>query len=70
MPLVAKAGAKLIALDETPLELEGWKAANMLIIEFPDKDAIRQLFASREYAPLAAQRQAAAASRIIAINGV
>ena len=70
MPLVAKAGAKLIALDETPLELEGWKAANMLIIEFPDKDAIRQLFASPEYAPLAEQRQAAAASRIIAINGV
>ncbi|AEG07631.1 DUF1330 domain-containing protein [Sinorhizobium meliloti] len=70
LPLVAKAGGKLIAIDESPLELEGWTATNMLIIEFPDKDAIRQLFASPEYAPLAAQRQAAAASRIIAINGV
>lgn len=70
LPLVAKAGGRLIALDEAPLELEGWKAANLLIIEFPDKDAIRQLFASREYAPLAAQRQAAAGSRIIAINGI
>lgn len=70
LPLVAKAGGRLLALDEAPLELEGWKATNMLIIEFPDKDAIRQLFASPEYAPLAAQRQAAAGSRIIAINGV
>ncbi|MCJ8521453.1 uncharacterized protein (DUF1330 family) [Pseudorhizobium tarimense] len=70
LPLVAKAGGKLIAIDESPLELEGWTATNMLIIEFPDKDSIRQLFASPEYAPLAAQRQAAAASRIVAINGV
>jgi uncharacterized protein (DUF1330 family) len=70
LPLVAKAGGKLIAIDETPLELEGWTATNMLIIEFPDKDAVRQLFASAGYAPLAAQRQAAAASRIIAINGI
>ncbi|NKM31851.1 DUF1330 domain-containing protein [Rhizobium laguerreae] len=70
LPLVAKAGGKLIAIDETPLELEGWTANNMLIIEFPNKDAIRELFASPQYAPLAAQRQAAAGSRMIAINGV
>lgn len=69
LPLVAKAGGRLIALDATPLALEGWEAANMLIIEFPDKKAIRQLFASPEYGPLAAQRQAAAKSRIIAIEG-
>jgi uncharacterized protein (DUF1330 family) len=70
LPLVAKAGGKLIAFDESPLELEGWTATNMLIIEFPDRRAIRELFASPDYAPLAAQRQAAAGSRIIAINGV
>ncbi|MBO9112111.1 DUF1330 domain-containing protein [Agrobacterium sp. S2/73] len=70
LPLVARAGGKLIAIDESPLELEGWTATNMLIIEFPDRHAIRELFASPEYAPLAAQRQAAAGSRIIAINGV
>jgi uncharacterized protein (DUF1330 family) len=70
LPLVAKAGGRLIALDAAPLGLEGWEATNMLIIEFPDRQAIRQLFASPEYAPLAAQRQAAARSRIIAIDGV
>ena len=37
----------LIALDDAPLELEGWQATNMLIIEFPDMDAIRGLFARR-----------------------
>ncbi|ANK76651.1 MULTISPECIES: DUF1330 domain-containing protein [Ensifer] len=69
LPLVAKAGGRLIALDATPLALEDWEATNMLIIEFPDKEAISQLFASQEYQPLAAQRQAAAKSRIIAIAG-
>ena len=70
LPLVAKAGGRLIALDEAPLELEGWQATNMLIIEFPSMDAIRDVFASPEYAPLARQRQAAAGSRIIALRGV
>jgi uncharacterized protein (DUF1330 family) len=70
LPLVANAGGRLIALDEGPLELEGWQATNMLIIEFPNMDAIRDLFASPEYAPLARQRQAAAGSRIIALRGV
>ncbi|MBM3092753.1 DUF1330 domain-containing protein [Ensifer sp. T173] len=70
LPLVAKTGGRLISLDAEPLELEGWQATNMLIIEFPDKEAIRQLFSSPEYAPLATQRQAAARSRIIALAGV
>ena len=68
LPLVANAGGRLIALDDAPLGLEGWQASNMLII--PDMDAIRGLFASAEYAPLARQRQAAAGSRIIALQGV
>jgi uncharacterized protein (DUF1330 family) len=70
LPLVAKAGGRLIALDDAPLELEEWRSTNVLIIEFPDMDAIRGLFASPEYAPLARQRQAAAGSRIIALRGV
>ena len=70
LPLVAQAGGRLIAVDDAPLELEGWQATNMLIIEFPDIGAIRALFASPEYAPLALQRQAAAGSRIIAVRGV
>jgi uncharacterized protein (DUF1330 family) len=70
LPLVAKAGGRLVALDDAPLELEEWRSTNVLIIEFPDMDAIRGLFASPEYAPLARQRQAAAGSRIIALRGV
>ncbi|MBW9091531.1 DUF1330 domain-containing protein [Rhizobium wenxiniae] len=69
LPLVAKAGGRLIAFDAEPLELEGWESTNMLIIELPNKQAIRDLFASPEYAPLAVQRQAAAKSRIIALEG-
>ena len=70
LPLVSKLGGRLIALDSAPLELEDWQSTNMLIIEFPDKDAIRKLFESPAYLPLAPQRQAAAKSRIIAIDGV
>ncbi|PDT49889.1 DUF1330 domain-containing protein [Sinorhizobium fredii] len=70
LPLVAEAGGRLIALDDAPVELENWQATNALIIEFPDMDAIRGLFASPEYAPLARQRQAVAGSRIIALRGV
>ncbi|YCI06850.1 DUF1330 domain-containing protein (plasmid) [Ensifer sp. D2-11] len=70
LPLVAKAGGRLIAIDDAPVGLEGWQATNMLIIEFPTMEAVRRLFASPEYAPLARQRQAAAESRIIALNGV
>lgn len=70
LPLVADAGGRLIALDSEPLQLENWSATNMLIIEFPDKEAIQKLFALPEYAPLAAQRQAAADSRIVALDGV
>lgn len=70
LPLVAKAGGRLIALDDAPLCLEGWQSTNMLIIEFPDMEAIRGLFASPDYAPLALQRQAAAGSRIVALRGV
>jgi len=69
LPLVAEAGGRLIALDDAPLQLEGWEASNMLIIEFPDMQAIRDLFASPAYAPLARQRQSAAGSRIIALRG-
>ncbi|CCE99973.1 hypothetical protein SFHH103_05509 (plasmid) [Sinorhizobium fredii HH103] len=70
LPLVAAAGGRLIALDDAPVELENWQATSALIIEFPDMDAIRGLFASPAYAPLARQRQAAAGSRIIALRGV
>ena len=70
LPLVAKAGGRLIALDDAPLGLEGWQATNMLIIEFSDMQAIRSLFASPDYAPLARQRQAAAGSRIVALRGM
>ncbi len=69
LPLVAEAGGRLVALDDAPLELEGWEASNMLIIQFPTMQAIQDLFASPAYAPLARQRQAAAGSRIIALRG-
>lgn len=70
LPLVEKFGGRALALDSVPLELENWKSGNVILLEFPDRKAIERLFASEEYAPLAAQRQSAAKSRLIAIDAL
>ncbi|MGQ3215332.1 MAG: DUF1330 domain-containing protein [Shinella sp.] len=69
LPLIAEAGGRLVALDDAPLQLEGWAAGNMLIIQFPTMQAIQDLFASPDCAPLARQRQSAAGSQIVALRG-
>lgn len=64
-------GGRAIAVDKAPISLEGpWESRDMIVIEFPDIEAIRALFASADYAPLARQRQAAARSRLIAVRGL
>jgi uncharacterized protein (DUF1330 family) len=70
LPLVEKFGGRALSLDQSPQELENWKSGNMILLEFPDRKAIEDLFASEDYAPLATQRQSAANSRLIAIDAL
>jgi uncharacterized protein (DUF1330 family) len=70
LEVVRRFGGRTIAIDKAPLSLEGgWSSRDMIVIEFPDMDAIRALFASPDYAPLIEARQAAARSRLIAVQG-
>lgn len=70
LPLVEKFGGRALALESSPLELENWKSGSMILLEFPNRKAIENLFASAEYAPLAAQRQSAAKSKLVAIDAL
>lgn len=70
LPLVERFGGRALALDGAPLNLEDWKSGSMVILEFPSRRAIEELFASDDYAPLARQRQAASRSRMIAVSGL
>ncbi|RVT96936.1 DUF1330 domain-containing protein [Rhodovarius crocodyli] len=71
LEVVRRFGGRTIAIDKAPLTLEGdWASRDMIVIEFPDMEAIRALFASPDYAPLIAARQASARSRLIAVQGL
>lgn len=70
LPLVERFGGKALALDGAPLDLESWRSSSLVILEFPSRQAIEDLFASPEYAPLARQRQGASRSRMIAVSGL
>jgi uncharacterized protein (DUF1330 family) len=71
LPLVEKFGGRAVALDATPLPVEGnWTSSSMILLEFPNKQAILDLFSSDEYKPLARQRQAAAHTKLIAVDAL
>lgn len=70
LPLVEKFGGKPLVIDATPVYFEGdWAPRNMILLEFPNLSAIRNLLASPEYAPLAAMRQASTHSDLVAFGG-
>jgi uncharacterized protein (DUF1330 family) len=70
IPLVERHGGRPLALDATPVALEGRRPDSMIVIAFPDRAAIEALFASADYAPLARQRRAAARCRMIIVDGL
>ncbi|MGP3998809.1 DUF1330 domain-containing protein [Streptomyces sp. 8N706] len=66
-PLIERAGARNVVLDDTPLVLEGdWTPATLVIHEFPDKAAVRDFWDSPEYQPLKKLRRAHASVRVVA----
>ncbi len=51
--------------------LEGdWTPTRLVVLEFPDMASLRAWYDSPEYAPLKVLRQAAAESRLIAVEGL
>ncbi len=69
--LVARHGGELIVRDGAFEVIEGaWRPTSLVIIRFPDRQAIRNLFDDPEYAALKALRQSAASSSFVAVDGV
>ena len=71
VPVIAKFGGRFLARGGRHEVLEGtWQPARVVLIEFPDMDALKAWYASDEYAPLLALRQPAAVDHLVAVPGV
>ena len=47
-----------------------WNPQRLVVIRFPDRDAIRAFLNDPEYLPLAALRKAAGDGNLVAVDGV
>jgi uncharacterized protein (DUF1330 family) len=70
-PLIAKFGGRFLVRGGKHTVLEGtWQPHRLVVIEFPDMEALRSWYNSPEYAPLLALRQPAANDHLVAVEGV
>lgn len=71
LPLIQKHGGRFLSRGGTATALEtgrGWTPGRMVIIEFPDMDALRAWYDDPDYAPVLAIRLGAAKSTLIALD--
>lgn len=69
--LIAKHGGHYIVRGGAFEIIEGtWQPHRLVLFQFPDRAAIRALFADPEYAELMALRKRTAISVVIAVDGV
>ena len=70
-PTVVKHGGRLLVGNGAREVLEGsWTPNELIIIEFPSMQELKDWYNSEEYRPLIDLRKAAARSNLIAIEGV
>ncbi len=68
---LAKYGGKFLVRGGAHEVLEGgWHPTRVVLLEFPSMDALKRWYNSPEYRPLVAERKAAAATDVIAVDGV
>jgi uncharacterized protein (DUF1330 family) len=64
-------GGRFIARGGAVEVLEGnWQPKRLVLLEFPTADAARQWYASEEYAPARALRQATSTGDLVMLEGV
>lgn len=72
-PLIARHGGRYItkAASHTVLEKDNavWQPGRVVIVEFPDMAALNAWYASPDYRPLIALRQASAKDMLITLDG-
>ncbi|SDR06159.1 DUF1330 domain-containing protein [Pseudoxanthomonas sp. CF125] len=70
LELVKKYGGAPVGLDPKPYVYEGdWVPRSLLLLEFPNMQAIDRLLQSDEYAPLADLRRSNSHARLVAFHG-
>ena len=68
---IAKFGGRFIARGGNVEVLEGaWQPKRLVLLEFPSVEAARQWYASDDYAPAKALRQATSYGELVIIDGV
>ncbi len=68
---IAKFGGKFVARGGRVESLEGaWQPKRLVLIEFPSVDVARDWWASDDYAPAKALRQATSTGDLIIVEGI
>lgn len=68
--LAARFGGKPLVKDLHPEIVEGpWYPTWLVVLEFPNRQAVRNFYEAPEYQPLKAMRQAAATSNGLVVVG-
>ena len=67
---ITKYGGRFVVRGGAHEVLEGdWRPTRLVILEFPNMDALKRWYHSPEYKPLIALRQKASRGRVIAVEG-
>jgi uncharacterized protein (DUF1330 family) len=68
---LAKYGGRFAVRGGAHEVLEGdWHPKRVVVLEFPNMDALKRWYNSPEYRPLIAERKAAAVTHVVAVEGV
>jgi uncharacterized protein (DUF1330 family) len=69
--LVSKHGGEYLVRGGSVEVIEGnWRPSRLVLLRFPDRQAVRALFDDPEYAPLKALRHEVAKTSIVAVDGL
>ncbi len=67
---VAKYGGRYLVRGGAHESLEGdWRPSRVVVLEFPDMEAAKAWYGSREYGPLIKLRQSASTGPVILVEG-
>jgi uncharacterized protein (DUF1330 family) len=70
-PVIAKFGGRFLVRGGKQTILEGtWQPHRLVVIEFPNMEALMSWYNSPEYVPLLALQQPAATDYLVAVEGV
>jgi uncharacterized protein (DUF1330 family) len=71
MPVLRRYGGQLVAADEAPEVMEGrWRGDKVVVVAFPDREALLRWARSPEYEEIAVDRRAATDGVVLVVRGI